>query len=82
MPRFILRFTGAGAIPANDLERWRLLPDCAIVEQTPRMLLVEAEEQVLRDVVKDGRDWRLTPETTAVRVPNPRPKVTKSPRDS
>ena len=81
MPRFILRFAGVGAIPADDLERWRALPNCQIVDQTSRMLLVEAEEQPLRDLVQERRDWRLTPETTTMRVPDPRPRVKKSPPD-
>ena len=81
MPRFILRFTGAGPIPADDLQRWRSLPDCHIVDQTSRMLLVEAEEQLLRDLVRERRDWRVTPETTTVRIPDPRPVVRKSPLD-
>ena len=80
MPRFILRFTGDGAIPADDLKRWRALPNCQVVDETSRMLLVEAEEQLLRDLVEAGRDWRLTPETTAVRIPDLRPRVKKSPR--
>lgn len=81
MPRFILRFTGTGAVPADDVERWRSLPNCQIVDETPRMLLVEADEQPLRELIKSGQDWRLTPETTAIRVPDPRPKVNKPPRD-
>jgi hypothetical protein len=79
MPRFILRFTGEGAISPDDFESWRSLPNCHVVDQTSRMLLVEAEEQSLRDVVNAKRDWRLTPETTTVRVPDPRPKVKRSP---
>ena len=80
MPRFILRFQGAGVIPADDLERCRSLPNCHIVDQTSRMLLVEADEQLLQDFAKEGGLWRLTPETTTARVPDPRPKVKKSPR--
>lgn len=81
MPRFILRFTGDGAIPADDLKRLHALPNCRVVDQSSRMLLVEAEEKLLRDLVEAGRDWRLTPETTNVRVPDPRPRVKKSPHD-
>lgn len=81
MSRFILRYSGAGAIPADDLERWRALPNCHIVDQSSRMLLVEAEEELLRDLVQERPEWRLTPETTTVRVPDPRPTVKKSPLD-
>ena len=82
MPRFILRFTGAGKISADDLLGWRSLPNCRIVDETSRMLLVEADEQLLRDLVKERQDWRLTPEKTISRVPDPRPVIKKSPRDS
>jgi hypothetical protein len=81
MSRFILRYTGAGKISADDVQSCQALPNCRIVDETSRMLLVEADEQPLQEFVKARKDWKLIPENTSLRVPDPRPKVKKPPLD-
>jgi hypothetical protein len=52
--RFILRFTGPGEVPREDLARIRALPGAKIIDNSARMLLVEAPldriTQLLRDL--------------------------------
>jgi hypothetical protein len=54
-------------------------PGLHVVDQSSRMLLVEADESELRDHLAGLDDWRLTIEKSEIRVPDPKPKVRPSP---
>jgi hypothetical protein len=74
MTRYILRFRGAGAKPAADVERVRALPHATVLDDTRRMLLVEAPAEELEGVLKDLPDWSVS-EEQVVTLPDPRPHV-------
>ena len=47
MARFIVRYRGKGKKPAADVEQFRGLEQTKVLEETPRMLLLEAPECAL-----------------------------------
>jgi hypothetical protein len=47
MARYILRFTGKGASPDHAKQRLAKLPDVTIVDESARMLLVEAPPETI-----------------------------------
>ncbi len=74
MARFIVRYTGRGAPPAQDLERIHALPELLIVdESSPRMLLVEGPPSSVRSL-EEMESWVVTPEKMIPR-PDPRPRT-------
>jgi hypothetical protein len=71
--RFILRFTGPGEIPRDDLARIRALPGAKIIDSSARMLLVEAPLDGIAQLLRDLSHWTMSPETF-ISIPDPRPK--------
>lgn len=77
--RFVLRYQGEGTKPDADVARIRGLGDCSIVdESSSRLLLVDAEETQLRELVGSMPDWVLAPEQTFA-VPDTRKRVQRPP---
>ncbi len=77
--RFVVRFRGERGKPAEDLERIRGLPEATVVdESSPRMLLVESEEQPLRDLVESLPGWFLSPEQE-IPLPDTRKRIRRPP---
>jgi hypothetical protein len=74
MPRYILRYCQP-AVPAEHLAAIRSAPKVRVVEETPRMVLVEATEQDLRDLLTPLAGWTVHAETM-VPLPDPRKKIT------
>jgi hypothetical protein len=72
--RFILRFKGNGDSPVDDLERIRTLPDLKVVDDSSRMVLVEAPQEVVTKLVETLPEWSLSRERF-VPVPDVRPKL-------
>lgn len=81
MSRFILRYRGAGAKPAEDVDRIRALPNAKVLDGSPRMLLVEAPEADMRALVDSLPDWVMT-EERMIPLPDPRPKLRRNSRES
>ena len=73
MARFILRFTGPGEVPREDLARIQALPAAKIIDSSARMLLVEAPPDRITQLLGDLSNWTMSPETF-VGIPDPRPK--------
>ena len=73
MARFILRFTGPGEIPRDDLARIRALSPSKIIDRSARMLLVEAPLDGIAQLLPDLSHWTMSPETF-ISIPDPRPK--------
>ena len=71
--RLILRFTGPGEVPRDDLARIRALPAAKIIDSSARMLLVEAPPEGITQFLRDLPNWTISPETF-VGIPDPRPK--------
>jgi hypothetical protein len=77
MSRFILRFHGEGGITARDLRRIRALPGTEIIDESPRMVLVDSRDPVLKKLLSSMPNWEMTPENT-IDLPDLRPKVRQS----
>ena len=78
MGRFILRYTGRGATPDSDLAQIRSAPGITVLDGTsPRMLLVQASPETVRQLAKALPGWTYCKEQT-IRLPDPRPKVRPS----
>jgi hypothetical protein len=77
--RFVLRYQGEGARPEADVARIRGLGGASIVdESSSRLLLVDAEEERLRELVGSMPDWVMAPEQTFA-VPDTRKRVERPP---
>jgi hypothetical protein len=80
MGRYILRFTGTGPKPAADVKRIRAAAQLTVLDDSARMLLVEASKERIKEVVSAMPGWSWSPERT-IRLPDPRPKPRRKPRD-
>jgi hypothetical protein len=59
--RFIVRFRGSA--PSKEIaQRLRTRPAINVIDETPRMLLVDADESDLLDLVQPGPDVVIVPE--------------------
>lgn len=82
MPRFIVRYRGSGPAQEADLSRIRSLPETSVIDgSSPRMMLVEAPEEHLRNAINEMPGWVMAPEQT-ISLPDPRQKVLHPPEDS
>jgi hypothetical protein len=75
MARYILRYRGAGPCPERDVELIAALPGVEVLDESPRMLLVDATEEDLRTTIADLRGWVMSAETAV-----PLPDVRRRPR--
>jgi len=75
MDRFILRFTGRGTPPDSDLAKIRSAPGVTVLETaSPRMLLVQAAPETLRQLAEALPGWTSSREQT-IPLPDPRPTM-------
>jgi len=74
MKKFILRFTGNGPKPAADVTHIRECEGVTILNEAPRMLLVQCTKTRAKQLVEELDKWVMSEERT-VELPNPRPKV-------
>lgn len=79
MVQLILRYTGAGPTPADDLQRLRALDGLRILEQTGRMVLLETPKQQAANLADLFPGWITSPVRSDIKVPesNPKPKRRK-----
>ena len=80
MKRFILRYRGEGTKPEKDVKLIRSAPETTVLDESPRMLLVEAPEDVLRKALQSLPDWVMA-EEEYIPLPDPHPKVRNRPGD-
>ena len=59
MGRYILRYGPSSAAPTEHLQDIRQSPGIKVIDETPKMLLVDAEESALREKVKGMPGWSL-----------------------
>jgi len=78
MPRFILRFRGKGARPPEDVARIQALPHTTVLDDSPRMLLVDAPEAEVKAAMDSLPNWSITEERT-IPLPDSRPKLRRGP---
>jgi len=69
MGRYILRYKNAAHAPESHLKAIRAAANVKIVDESPRMVLVEANEDAAQASVQGLAGWSVTPETT---IPLPR----------
>lgn len=74
MEHFILRWTGQGEPPPEDVRRIRESPEVKVVDSSSRMLLVQGSESALHPLVRSLPAWSMSAEQF-VPVPDPRPKL-------
>ena len=80
MARFIVRYVGTGPRPASDVERIRAVEELTVIDDSSsRMLLVEASEERVKEVMASMSGWIWSPERT-IRLPDPRPKPRRGPK--
>lgn len=79
MGRYILRFSGEGPGPAADVKRIQAAARVQVLDESPRMLLVETSEERLRQVISSLPGWSWTPERK-IRLPDTRPRVRRKPK--
>jgi hypothetical protein len=73
MARFILRFTGKGPKPRLDVERIRAERRLTVLDESERMVLVEATDEKVVKIVAAMPEWTWSPERT-FRLPDSRPR--------
>lgn len=76
--RFVLRYRGEGAGPAADVARVAGLPSAAVVDSSPKMLLVESDPDELEALVDALPDWVMAPEQH-LSIPDTRKRVVRPP---
>lgn len=60
----MLRFLGQGDPPAAEVARARQVPGVTVVDEAPRMLLVEGAEAVVAALTEAFPGWAIAPEQT------------------
>jgi hypothetical protein len=80
MGMYILRYIGTGPRPAADVQRIRAVPELTVLDDSSRMMLVEASEQQLTKVMGSMPGWTWSPERR-IHLPDPRPKPRRGPKD-
>ena len=79
MAKFIVRYVGTGPRPAADVKRIRTAPGLKVLDDSSRMMLVQASAAGLKKVVQSMTGWTWSPERS-IRLPDPRPKPRRSPK--
>ena len=74
MPRYIARFRGRGCRPAETQERIEQVDGTRIIDDSPRMVLVEAPDDAGLRSVLDPATWLVT-EERRYRLPTPRKTI-------
>jgi hypothetical protein len=62
MSRYILRYGKSATAPAEQLQHIRTTPGLKVIDESPQMMLVDAEDSVLRDKIKGMAGWSIHPE--------------------
>lgn len=74
MSRYILRYGGSQAIPTEHVDRIRSTPGIKVIDESPKMLLVDGEESALREKIKEMPEWSIHPEK-GYPIPDTRQKL-------
>jgi hypothetical protein len=78
--RYIVRYVGEGLRPAADVRRIREAPGLTVLDDSSRMMLVQASAKRLRELMDSLPGWTWTPERS-IRLPDPRPRPRRKPGD-
>jgi hypothetical protein len=77
MGQYILRYKPAGAKPERDLQRIRETSGVNVLDESPRMLVVESDEEKIRGLSEKLSDWLVTPKVE-ISVPDTRFRIKRS----
>ena len=76
MSRYVLRYRGSGPAPAAEIDRVRSDPRIKIVDESPRMFLVEASEADAESLRSELGGWLVGEEQFYAQVdPRQKPHV-------
>jgi hypothetical protein len=78
--RFVLRYAGGNQPATKDLDYIRDFPGVSVVDDSERMLLIEASESDASELAKQLSGWRLIRESFTP-LPDTTPKVKPSDDD-
>ena len=79
MPRYVVRFNGQGSPPASAREHIRAHPETKVVDESERMVLIDAPQSAADALNKALPEWSVTPERTIPLPTDPRPKARRRP---
>lgn len=74
MSRYILRFRGQGGKPDADVNLIKSMQHLTILDDSARMLLVEASEGTVRNIMQSLTNWVLA-EEQIIPAPDSRPRL-------
>jgi len=74
MSRYILRYGGSQPAPVEHVQSIRATPGLQVIDQSPKMLLVDADESALRERLKGMTGWSIHPEQSYP-LPDTRKKI-------
>jgi len=74
-----VRYRGAGTPPAADVARIRGLDGASVVDESPRMLALEAPAESLAALVDELDDWIVAPDASHP-LPDTRKRIEGPPR--
>jgi hypothetical protein len=74
-----VRYVGEGLRPSSDVQRILTTPGLTVLDDTPRMMLVEAGARDLKSLIGSMPGWTCTPER-AIPLPDPRPRPRRGPK--
>lgn len=77
MHRHVLRYKGTGAIPNSDLQLIRNTSGVTVVDESPRMLLVEGDDERIAHLRDNLADWLVTPQGQ-IPLPDTRQRIKRS----
>jgi hypothetical protein len=77
--RYVLRYRGEGDKPAGDVAHLRAAPDATVVNESPKMVVVEGEPEALGRLVDSMPGWELLGPERTYEVPDTRKKITGPP---
>lgn len=80
MARFVVRYRGKGARPGEMVERLRAIAGASVIDDTGRMMLLDAPEHALRSALASDPDWVIAPEV-GYGIPDTRKRIEKPASD-
>ncbi len=79
MPRFVVRYRGKGERPQDAVDKVQGIEGASVLEDSGRMMLVEAPEQALRNALAPETDWMISPQVI-YSIPGTRKKIQAPPK--
>lgn len=79
MGRYIVRYVGEGLRPEADVQRIRSSAGLTVLDESSRLMLVEASAKRLESLLGSLPGWSWSPER-AIRLPDARPRPRRRPK--